>query len=49
MVNEDYMMDMFLTIADKNDPFNNYLQFMFTEELSQPVDVCKSVDNEVLP
>ena len=48
MVNEDYMMNMFLTIADKVDPFNNYLQFMFTEQLSEPVGVCKSVEDKVL-
>ena len=48
MVNEDYMMDMFLTIADMVNPFNIYLQFMFTGKLSKPVGVCKSVDNKVL-
>ena len=49
MVNEDYMMDMFLTITDKDNPFNNYLQFMFTEKFSMPVGVCKAVDDKVLP
>ena len=35
MLDESYMMDMFSSIADKVDPFKDYLDFMFTQKLSK--------------
>ena len=49
MMNEDYMMDMFSSIAIKVDPFAEYLEFMFTEKQSKPVAGCKSNDEKNLP
>ena len=49
MLNEDYMMDMFSSIAIKVDPFAEYLEFMFTEKQSKPVTGCKSNDEKILP
>ena len=49
MMNEDYMMDMFSSIAIKVDPFAEYLEFMFTEKQSKPVTGCKSNDGKILP
>ena len=49
MMNEDYMMVMFSSIAIKVDPFAEYLEFMFTEKQSKPVTGCKSNDEKILP
>ncbi len=38
MLDESYMMDMFSSIADKVDPFKDYLDFMFTQKLSKRVN-----------
>jgi hypothetical protein len=34
LLNESFMMHMFLEIADQVDPFATYLEFMFTEKQS---------------
>ncbi len=49
MMNEDYMMDIFSSIAIKVDPFAEYLEFMFTEKQSKPVAGCKSEDEKFCP
>ena len=49
MMNEDYMMDMFSSIAINVDPFAEHLEFMFTEKQSKPVAGCKSDDENILP
>ena len=48
-MDEDFMMDMFLEIADKVDPFATCLEFMFTEKQSQSVGGTNSEDGPVLP
>ncbi len=49
LLDEDFMMDMFLGIADKVDPFATYLEFMFTEKQCQSVGRTNSEDGRVLP
>ena len=44
LLDEDFMMDMFLEIADKVDPFATYLEFMFTKKQSQIVGGTNSED-----
>ena len=48
-MNEDYMMDMFSSIAIKVDPLAEYLEFMFTEKQSKSAAGCKSDDKNILP
>ena len=49
MMNDDYMMDMFSSIAINVDPFAKYLEFMFTEKQSISVAGRKSDDENILP
>ena len=42
-------MDMFFSIADRVDPFKDYLDFMFTQKLSKQVDGSSSIEDKVLP
>lgn len=37
------MMETFMPIATKVDPFSNYLDYMFEEMLSIPISVFKSL------
>ena len=49
LLDEDFMMDMFLEIAEKVDPFATYLEFMFTEKQNRSVGGTNSEDGRVLP
>ena len=42
-------MDMFSSIADRVDPFKDYLDFRFTQKLSKRVDGSSSIEDKVLP
>ncbi len=43
------MEDMFSSIADKVDPFKDYLDFMFTQKLSKQVNGSTLIEDKVLP
>jgi hypothetical protein len=49
LLDEDFIKDMFMEIADKVDPFATYLEFMFTEKESRIVGGMNSEDGKVLP
>ena len=49
MLDESYMMDMLSSIADKVDPFKDYLDFMFTQKLSKRVNGSNLIEDKVLP
>lgn len=49
MLDELYMIDMFSSIADKVDPFKDYLDFRFTQKLSKQVNGSKLIKDKVLP
>ena len=46
---EEFMMDMFVEIENKVDPFAEYLDFMFTEKQSRCVGRSQLEKDKVLP
>jgi hypothetical protein len=49
MLDESHMMDIFSSIAEKVDPFKDYLDFMFTQKLSKRVNGSNLIEDKVLP
>jgi hypothetical protein len=45
LLDEDFMMDTFVKIANKMDPFTIYLEFVFMEKQSQVIGVLHSEDD----
>lgn len=46
---EDFMMEIFLEISNNVDPFNSYLEYMFSEKLSDLMTPGTTLDDTVLP
>jgi hypothetical protein len=48
-LNEEYTMSKFLSLTNKIDPFNGYLNFMFKEKTSSTVGASMDYNDKVLP
>ena len=49
MLDEGFMMDMFVEITNKVDAFAKYLEFMFTEKQIKQIGGCTPENDKVLP
>ena len=48
MLDEDFMMALFVEIADKVDLFAKYVEFMFTEKQNKGIGGCQPKNDKVL-
>lgn len=49
ILGENFMMEIFLELSNNVDPFKGYLEYMFSEKLSDLVTSGTTLDDKVLP